>query len=272
MTKTAREKYKQLIQYLQSLEKVAVAFSGGVDSTFLLMAAKQALENDVLGVTINAPYIPNWEIEEAVEFVSQNGIQHKIIAVEIPEYIQNNPPDRCYLCKKHLFTMIAKEARELGILYVLDGTNKDDEGDYRPGMVALKELGVLSPLREVGLTKAEIREISKEMNLPTWSKPAYACLLTRIPFDTEIKPDILKRIEEGEKFLFGKGLEGARLRSHGDLARIEINREKFSLLENSEFRNELVTKLKQLGYNYICLDLEGYKMGSFNSSIDQNIT
>lgn len=268
MTKIAKEKYRKLIEQLQSMKKVAIAFSGGVDSTFLLMAARQVLQDDVLAVTINAPYVPDWEIEEASKFISENGIQHSIIKVEIPEFIQNNPPDRCYLCKKHLFTMIIQEASDFGISYVLDGTNKDDEGDYRPGMIALKELGVHSPLQEVGLTKEEIRMLSKEMSLPTWSKPAYACLLTRIPHNTEIQTNELRRIEEGEKFLFSIGLAGARLRSHNDLARIEIQQEKFKLLINSELRNNLIEKLKALGYKYISLDLEGYKRGSFNSSTD----
>lgn len=261
------KKYKELIQLLERWGKVAIAFSGGVDSTFLVFAARQALGDKVVAFTVNTPYVPDWEVAEAATWIKQIGVEHVIVETKIPENIKNNPPNRCYLCKKQLFTLLKSEAHKRGISYMLEGTNKDDEGDYRPGMKALEELGVLSPLRAVGMTKTEIRQVSKTFRLPTWNKPAYACLLTRIPYDTKISKDELIRIEKGELYLFQLGFEGARLRSHGNLARLELQQGQFELLNDDRMKTMIIEKMKSIGYQFICIDLEGYRMGSYNETI-----
>jgi len=264
-----KEKYNSLLEYLKDLGEVAIAFSGGVDSTFLVYAAREALGDKVLAYTVQSPYIPKWEIAEAREWISGIRVNHEIIEVAIPENIIDNPPDRCYLCKKQIFSLLRDEMQKQGIPYLLEGTNKDDEGDYRPGMKALAELDVLSPLRAVGFTKKEIRMVSRELGLPTWNKPAYACLLTRIPYDTKITPGELDRIEQGERNLFRLGFEGVRLRSHGNLARIEAQQEHFDQLNDIQMRRKITELLKSLGYTFVCVDLEGYRMGSYNQTIDK---
>jgi uncharacterized protein len=264
MTPQIEKKYKNLIRFLGRLNKVAIAFSGGVDSTFLVAAAKQALGENLVAFTVDAPYIPDWEIKEAKDWIKQTGVKHEIIKAEIPENIINNPSNRCYLCKKQIFTNLKSEAKKLGIQFLLEGTNKDDEGNYRPGKKALEELEVLSPLREVGLTKKEIRQLSKESHLPTWNKPAYACLLTRIPYSTTVTKEELARIEKGEVYLFQLGYKGARLRSHGNIARIEFQQEHMNDLSDEKLRREIIKKIKSVGYQFICADIEGYRMGSFD--------
>lgn len=262
-------KYKNLIRYLSRLKKVSIAFSGGVDSTFLLAAAKQALGENIIAFTVDAPYIPDWEVKEATDWVKQTGVTHEIIKTDIPETIQNNPFNRCYLCKKQIFTILKSETANRGFHYLLEGTNKDDESDYRPGIKALEELKVLSPLREVGLTKKEIRHLSKTLRLPTWDKPAYACLLTRIPYNTAITNEELGRIEKGEMVLFQMGYKGARLRSHGNIARIEFQQDQFNRLNDEKSRGVIAKKIKSAGYQFVCVDIEGYKMGSFDRIGDE---
>nr|NQU91263.1 ATP-dependent sacrificial sulfur transferase LarE [Bacteroidota bacterium] len=270
MIHQTEKKHKNLIHFLGRLNKVAIAFSGGVDSTFLVAAAKQALGENVVAFTVNAPHIPDWEVKEAKDWIKQSGVKHEIIKAEIPENIKNNPSNRCYLCKKQIFTILKSEAKKRGIQYLLEGTNKDDEGDYRPGMKALEELDVLSPLREVGLTKNEIRQLSKEFHLPTWNKLAYACLLTRIPYNTTVTTEELARIEKGEVYLFQLGYKGARLRSHGNIARIEFQQEHFDVLSDNKLRGEIVKKVKSVGYQFVCADIEGYRMGSFDQIKDES--
>lgn len=264
MTTEIQIRHKNLIRLLGKFEKVAIAFSGGVDSTFLLAVAQQALGENIVAYTVNAPYIPDWEINEATDWVRQNGIKYEIIRTDMPENIINNPSIRCYLCKKRIFSILKSEAEQHGIQYLLDGTNKDDEGEYRPGIQALEELGVLSPLREVGLTKNDIRQLSKELQLPTWNKPAYACLLTRIPYNTAITNEELTRIEKGEMYLFQMGFKGARLRSHGHIARIEFQYEHFSVLNDDVLRGQIANKIKSVGYQFVCIDIEGYRMGNYD--------
>ena len=266
MTQSPDEKYQHLISFLQGLKKVAIAFSGGVDSTFLVYACKEALGDHAIAFTVNTPYIPGWEIEEARELVLKLNIKHQIIEADIPDNIKHNPSDRCYLCKTQIFTMLKSEAKKRDIHFLVEGTNKDDEGDYRPGMKALDELNVLSPLREVRLNKKEIRQLSKKFNLPTWNKPSNACLLTRFPYETIITQEELTRVEEGERHLSGLGFSGARLRSHGTLARIELQAEQFSMLEEEGIKNHIIEKIKSVGYEFVCIDLEGYKMGSYDLS------
>lgn len=265
MEKVMSEKYIELVSYLKGLKRVLVAFSGGVDSTFLLRAAKDALGDNAAAVTVNSPYIPSWEIEEAKEFTEKMGIKHDFIKVGIIDEIKNNPSDRCYLCKKAVFSMIKEKAINEGFDYVIDGTNLDDIKDYRPGIKALNELEIVSPLLECKITKSEVREMSKDLNLLTWNKPAGACLLTRIPFDTRLEIDDINRIEKAEKYLRDKGIYAVRVRSHGDLARIEIDPTIRDQLFNTDFLDEISRKLKEYGFKYVTIDAAGYKMGSLNS-------
>lgn len=259
------EKYIKLVGYLKGLKKVLIAFSGGVDSTFLLKAAKDALGDNVIAVTINSPYIPNWEIEESKEYTKKIGVKHDFIDVGIIDEIKDNPNDRCYLCKKSIFSKIKEKAIEGGFDYVIDGTNLDDTKDYRPGIKALRELKIVSPLLECKITKDEIREMSKELDLPTWNKPAYACLLTRIPFDTELRIDTLDRIEKAEKYLIDRGITAVRVRSHVNLARIEVDPAIRSRLFDTEFLDEISREFKKYGFKHVTIDTAGYKMGSLNS-------
>ncbi|WP_351088149.1 ATP-dependent sacrificial sulfur transferase LarE [Shewanella sp. S1-49-MNA-CIBAN-0167] len=265
MEKVMSEKYIELVSYLKGLKRVLVAFSGGVDSTFLLKAAKDALGDNAAAVTVNSPYIPSWEIEEAKEFTEKMGIKHDFIKVGIIDEIKNNPSDRCYLCKKAVFSMIKEKAINEGFDYVIDGTNLDDIKDYRPGIKALNELEIVSPLLECKITKSEVREMSKDLSLLTWNKPAGACLLTRIPFDTRLEIDDINRIEKAEKYLRDKGIAAVRVRSHGDLARIEIDPTIRDQLFNTDFLDEISIKLKEYGFKYVTIDAAGYKMGSLNS-------
>lgn len=261
------DKYKELIKYLKGLGKVVLAFSGGVDSTFLLKVSKEALGDNVKAVTILSPYIPKWEIEEAKQLVKELGVKHEIIEAPIIDSIRYNPEDRCYLCKTAVFSMILNAAKEQGYDYVIDGTNFDDISDYRPGLRALKELEVKSPLLECKLTKAEIRAFSKELKLNTWDKPPYACLLTRIPYGNELKEEDFVKIENAEKYMMSIGFRAIRVRCHGDLARIEVSRNDRSKLFDEELLDTIANKIKEFGFKYVTLDLQGYRVGSFNETI-----
>ncbi|WP_459482417.1 ATP-dependent sacrificial sulfur transferase LarE [Clostridium saccharoperbutylacetonicum] len=261
------EKYNKLVEYLKSLGKVVLAFSGGVDSTFLLRVGKEALGENLKAVTIMSPYIPKWEIEEAKELVKELGINHEIIEAPIIEAIKFNPEDRCYLCKTAVFNMIIDSAKRQGYDCVIDGTNFDDIGDYRPGLRALEELKVKSPLLECKMTKAEIRAFSKELGLNTWDKPPYACLLTRIPYGNELREEDFEKIENAEKYMMSIGFRAVRVRCHGDLARIEISREDRSKLFDEELLDSIAKQVKACGFKYVSLDLQGYRVGSFNETI-----
>ncbi|WP_069650832.1 ATP-dependent sacrificial sulfur transferase LarE [Caloranaerobacter ferrireducens] len=261
------EKYLKLINYLKELERVVLAFSGGVDSTFLLKAAKEALGDNVKAVTILSPYIPKWEVEEAKQLVSELGVNYEIVEVPIIEEIRNNPENRCYLCKKAVFSIIKSIAEKEGYNHVIDGTNFDDTKDYRPGLKALEELNIKSPLLECKLTKEEIRELSKELGLKTWDKPPYACLLTRIPYGNELNVEDFQKIENAEKYLMDIGIRAVRVRCHKDLARIEVGKNERSKLFNEEILDEISKEFKKIGFKYVTLDLEGYRTGSFNETI-----
>lgn len=262
-------KYNNLLAALRRLEHVAVAFSGGVDSSFLLAAAKDALGEKAVGITIDSPALPRYELEDAVAIAGLIGARHIIIqSPEIEEAVKLNPVNRCYFCKKVEFGAVIEKAKSLGIRYVLDGSNADDLTDYRPGMNAIKELQVLSPLLEAGLTKAEIRKFSRELNLPTWDKPAYACLFSRIPYGQEIRIEDLEKVEKSEKFFIDKGFRTIRVRCHGELARIEVAVADRVKLLCEPLATEISQKLKSFGFKYVTVDIQGYRMGSFNESID----
>ena len=264
------EKYNELIKYLKGLGKVVLAFSGGVDSTFLLRVAKVALGDNVKAVTIMSPYIPKWEIAEAKELAKKLGVQHEIIEAPIIDSIKFNPEDRCYLCKTAVFGMILAIAKKQDYNCVIDGTNFDDLSDYRPGLRALKELEIKSPLLECKITKAEIRAFSKELGLNTWDKPAYACLLTRIPYGNELKVEDFEKIENAEKYMMSIGFRAVRVRCHGDLARVEVSKNDRSKLFDEALLDTIAKKIKECGFKYVTLDLQGYRVGSFNETMMKN--
>jgi pyridinium-3,5-biscarboxylic acid mononucleotide sulfurtransferase len=261
---TRDEKSQKLDSILNDLNSFVIAFSGGVDSTFLLYRAHMLRGSAITAITIRTPYIPAREISEATEFTRSFRINHKILDIGLPDLIKKNPIERCYLCKKTLFSDITRFAKENNYLYIVDGTNADDTKDFRPGIAALNELGIRSPLLEAGLTKKEIRELSREASLQIWDKPAMACLLTRIPYDTDIQEGTLRQIEEAENILSDMGYPGTRVRVHGVLARIESIPEFFEEIIHSPEKEHIISKLKKLGFRYVSLDLEGYRTGSSN--------
>jgi len=263
------KKYLDLLEYIKGLESVVVAFSGGVDSSFLLKVCKDALGDRVKAVTISAPYIPRWEIAEAKNIVKEIGVEHEIITVPVNDLIINNPKNRCYLCKTFVFSTIKALAEEEGYAHVVDGSNYDDTKDYRPGLAALQELDIKSPLLTVRFTKDEIRHYSKELGLMTWDKPAYACLLTRIPYDTLVKVEDCSQIESAEKYMMSIGFRAVRVRKHGDLARIEVNRSDRNKLFDENRLDDIADAFRRIGFKYVTMDIEGYKMGSFNDSVKE---
>jgi len=266
---TYRDAYNRLLDNLKQYGSVAVAFSGGTDSTFLLIAAREVLGEKVTAFTVKTPYIPDREIDEARSFCADRRIRHRIIELAFPEIIRGNPEDRCYRCKRQLFETLLRETAASGIEKLIEGTNADDMKDYRPGFKALQELSVGSPLLESGFTKAAIRELSKSMGLPTWDKPAYACLLTRLPYNRTVSESDLARIENAELFLIEAGYRSVRVRSEDKTARIEMAPELIVSFITSGFYKETAAYLKSLAFRSISLDLEGYRTGSFNSTIEK---
>ncbi|MBF8437131.1 ATP-dependent sacrificial sulfur transferase LarE [Halanaerobiaceae bacterium Z-7014] len=259
-------KYEKLKEILAKIDRPLLAFSGGVDSTLLAgVAAEMGL--DLKAITINSPFIPEKEIEEAAELAKDLNIDHQIINIEFEQLGKalKNSPERCYYCKKMIFSKI-KEYAEAEKRTVIEGTNQDDQGDYRPGLRALKELKIRSPLFEAGLRKSEIRELSASLDLPTWDKPSLSCLATRVAYDSEITEEKLARIETAEKYLAELGFNQYRVRDHNDLARIEVLPEERKKLFDLEVLDDLNNKLKSLGFDYVTFDLGGYKSGSMNQS------
>lgn len=255
-------KVRCLLQTLKKMGACAVAFSGGVDSSVLLAAASKILKQSVLAITVKPPYLPDTELAEAVNFTAGFKVRHRVIDIETPEEIKKNPRDRCYLCKRQLFLRMMGEAREQGIIEVLDGSNAEDMNEYRPGTRALEELGIHSPLKECGFTKSDIRALAKQWELPTAEKPSYSCLLTRIPHGKKIKNSVLRRIEQAETCIKELGFPQVRVRNHGKCARIEINEEKLADFCIPSLLQKVDQELKLLGYRYVCLDCEGYRRGS----------
>ncbi|KAA5806455.1 ATP-dependent sacrificial sulfur transferase LarE [Thermoanaerobacterium thermosaccharolyticum] len=267
------EKYENLKKYIKELGSAVIAFSGGVDSTFLAKVCKDVLNDSCLAVTATSSTYPEREFKEALELAKEIGIRHKIIKSEELEIegFSKNPIDRCYYCKSELFSKLKKVADDEGIEYVLDGTNADDTGDFRPGRRAAKELGVKSPLLECGFTKDDIREMSKRLGIPTWNKPAYACLSSRFPYGQEITSEKLSMVEKSEEYLLNLGFVGFRVRHHGDVARIELNPDQINMMMDENIRKKVVSKLKEIGFKYVSLDLEGYRTGSMNEAISELI-
>jgi uncharacterized protein len=264
-----QEKHEFLKQYLRELSSVAIAFSGGVDSTFLLKTAHDILGDRAIAITARSYSFPERELREASSFCEREGIRHFICESEELNIdgFSKNPVNRCYLCKNELFAKIWAVAREQGIENVAEGSNVDDDGDYRPGLVAVKEQGVKSPLRQAKLTKNEIRDLSKEIGLLTWNKQSFACLSSRFPYGESITAQRLSMIDKAEQLLLDVGFRQVRVRYHGNLARIETDLEGFRLLENKEAREKIYDEFKQIGFTYVALDLRGYRTGSMNETL-----
>ncbi len=260
------QKEENLKKYLKDLKSAVLAYSGGVDSTYLLKIAFDVLGGNITAITIKSESFPLRELKEAVDFCQKENIRQIIInssELEI-EGFSKNPPDRCYLCKKELFTKIISIANENNIQNILEGSNADDINDYRPGRRAIKELNIKSPLLEMGFSKQEIRILSKKHNLPTYSKPSFACLASRFVYGETITKEKLKMVGDAEQLLFNLGFIGTRVRIHGTMARIEIAPSDFEKIIKKEIREEITKKLKEYGFTYVSLDLEGYRTGSMN--------
>ncbi len=246
---------------------VLVAYSGGVDSTFLLKLASDVLKNKVLAITAESPTYPKGELIFAKNMAGELGVRHKVIKTNELRDRQffSNPINRCYFCKKELFRKLKNIAKKNRLNYVVDATNLSDEKDYRPGNIAKKELNIRSPLKEAGFTKEEIRKFSKILGLSTWDKPSLACLASRIPYSIKISSKLLARINTAENYLRKMGFRQVRVRHYNGLCRIEVDKNDISRLISK--RNQVVGRLKKLGYNYVTIDLEGYRMGSLNEVI-----
>lgn len=266
-------KFLKLKEMLKQMGSVAIAFSGGVDSTFLLKVAHDVLKDKVIAYTIHAGLVPEKDFREAKDFTFRHNINHTIIDTDgskIPFFAQN-PVDRCYHCKKHNFELIIDQANQVGITKVLDGSNADDDKDYRPGKKAIRELGVLSPLAAVGMTKEEIRQHSRQLGLDTWEKPAYACLASRFPYGEEITDQAMRMVDLAEEYLRELGFGQVRVRVHGkELARIEVEKSRIAKFFDTELMGKVHEKLMGYGFTYVSLDLKGYEMGSLNRSIKNN--
>lgn len=265
------EKLELLKDIIRKKGSAAVAFSGGVDSTFLIKVAKEVLGDKLIAVTATSSTYPERELNEAIKYAKDFGVKHIIISSEELdiEGFASNPKNRCYYCKKELFTKVKEVALENGVEYVFDGSNLDDNGDYRPGMQAAKELLVVSPLKEAGLTKKDIRDLSKEYGLATWNKPAFACLSSRFPYGNKITLPKLKMIDKAEQFLLDMGIKQVRVRHHGEIARIEVAPEEREKFFNIEFMDKISSKFKEIGFIYTTLDIAGYRTGSMNEVLKE---
>jgi len=264
-------KFQNLKDSIQGLGSVAIAYSGGVDSTFLLKVAADVLGDKVIAITAKSTTYPEREFKEAVKYIGDIGAKHIVIISEELEIegFAKNPIDRCYFCKKELFSKVRKVADDNNINAVLDGSNADDVSDYRPGMKAASELEVISPLKDAGLTKDNIRELSKRLGLPTWNKPAFACLSSRFPYGNEITVEKLSMVERAEQFLMDLGFKQIRVRHHGDIARVEVNAQERNKFFDIELMDKVANELKSIGFKYVTLDLLGYRTGSMNEVLSE---
>lgn len=265
----AHKKLIRLQAYLKELGNIAVAFSGGVDSAFLLKAAHDCLGDRVIAITASSQLFPDRELEEAKAFCEKEGIRQYIFefdAFAVEGFVEN-PPNRCYLCKRALFEKMQEISAKQGIQILAEGSNMEDNGDYRPGLAAIAQLEVKSPLRHVKLYKTEIRQLSKKMGLPTWKKQSFACLASRFVYGEPVTKEKLDMPDRAEQLLLERGFRQFRVRMHGKLARIEIMPEEFEKLIEKATREEIVSKLKSYGFNYVSMDLSGYRTGSMNETI-----
>lgn len=274
LTKPLQTKIDKLYECLRGYEKVIVAFSGGVDSTFLAEAAQHALGDNALAVTAISDSYPIREMKAAQDIAKQIGIRFETVNTEELELegYASNPTNRCFFCKTELFDKLNPIAEKYDVGTIIYGAIPDDVGDHRPGMDAAKKMGIQAPLIDVNLTKAEIREISKVWDLPTWDKPAFACLSSRFPYGMRITRELLRQVDAAEQFLYDLGIRQFRVRHHGELARIELEADEMSMLYQKEIRNQINKHFKTLGYNHVTLDLQGYRSGSLNEGIAKIIT
>ncbi|MEZ0536330.1 ATP-dependent sacrificial sulfur transferase LarE [Caldicellulosiruptoraceae bacterium PP1] len=264
------EKFNFLKNYLSSLDGLIVAFSGGVDSSFLLKVAFDVLGDKVLAVTAISETFPQRELEKAKRFTQEYGIKHIVITTnELSiEGFSKNPVNRCYLCKKELFTKMFEVAKKNNITNIAEGSNYNDLDDYRPGLKAIEELKILSPLRQAKLTKDEIRFLSKEIGLNTWNLPSFACLSSRFPYGEEITKEKIEMIDKAEQFLINMGFSQVRVRYHGNIGRIEVKPEEMAILLNNDNCQKVYNYFKSLGFIYPVLDLKGYRTGSMNETLN----
>ena len=262
---TTSERLDNLRALLADAGSAVIALSGGTDSTFLTFIASGITGIRIMAVTVNTPYMFSSEVQEAESFCHRLGVEHREIRTDMPASVITNPPDRCYLCKRELVAAIAGLAREEGFESIFDGTNADDLHDHRPGLKALWETGIRSPLAEAGLTKNEIRELAREADLEAGDKPSNTCLLTRFPHGTVITVEDLRKAEEAEKHITSLGFRGSRVRVHHDLVRIEWRKEHFDAMMQEKTRKKITAALKAMGYRYITFDAEGYRSGSMDT-------
>jgi len=265
------DKYDRLKEYFKSLNSVAIAFSSGVDSTFMLYTAREALGDNCIAVTATSCSFPKRELNEATEYCKTLGVRQFVVESEELEIegFSQNPPNRCYICKKELFQKIIKIAHENNIASIAEGSNLDDLGDYRPGLQAVAELGVKSPLREVGFTKHEIRVLSAYLGVPTATKQSFACLSSRFPYGETINKEKLTMVDKAEQLLLDMGFNQFRVRIHGKVARIEIMPQDFPRMLDEDTRVTVYDKLQEYGFDYVSLDLKGYRTGSMNEVLSK---
>jgi len=266
-----KEKYEKLIALIKSLQSAVVAYSGGTDSTLLAVICKNTLGDKAISITAQSETYPSSELKESIELAQKFNLNHMVIHTsELSiESFSDNPANRCYYCKKELFKKLREIADKKSIAYVLDGTTQSDASDYRPGRKAAIELGVKSPLLEAGLDKEEVRVISQYLGLPTWNKPAYACLASRIPYGTKITQGKLNTIEEAEEFLKTLGFKVLRVRYHEEIARIELAPQEMDKALEPNIKDRIIRKFRSLGFLYITIDLEGYRSGSMNMKLEK---